>query len=130
MSPDTVPVHPTTLDRVRWRFEHWRQTRPHPSRIPEALWTVAVAAAKTHGLHRTARALRLNYTDLKRRRGGADDAAARTPFVELLSGPGPTSPPCTLELESARGTKLRLQLPGITPPDLTALSRTLWQMAR
>jgi len=91
---------------------------------------VAVATAKTHGLHRTARALRLNYTDLKRRLGGADDAAARTPFVELLSVPDPTSPPCTLELESARDTKLRLQLPGITPPDLTALSRTLWQMAR
>ena len=130
MSPETLPAHPTSLDRVRWRFERWRRTRAHHSRIPEALWAAALAAAKTHGVHRTARALRLNYTDLKRRLGGANSGPDRAPFVELLSVPGPTGPACTLELEHPRGTKLRLQLQGITPPDLTALSRTLWQTAR
>jgi len=131
MNPDTVvPAHPTSLDRVRWRFEHWRQTRPRRSPIPDTLWTAALAAAKTHGLHRTARTLRLNATDLKRRAGVADGAPARPPFVELLAVPGSPSPPCTLELANARGTTLRLQLPGISPPALTALSRTLWRAAR
>jgi len=130
MSPDTLPARPTSLDRVRWRFEHWRQTRRRRSPIPEPLWVAAVAAAKTHGLHRTARTLRLNATDLKQRVAAANGMPAPTPFVELLSVPAPTSPPCTLELANARGTMLRLQLPGITPSDLAALSRTLWRAAR
>ena len=130
MSPETLPAHPTSLDRVRWRFEHWRRTRPPHSRIPEALWTVALAAARTHGVYRTARTLRLNYTDLKRRLGAANGAPAPATFVELLPVPSPGGPACTLELETAQGTKLRIQLQGIAPPDLTALSRTLWQTAR
>ena len=130
MSPETLPAHPTSLDRVRWRFELWRRTRHRRSPIPETLWAVALAAARVHGVYRTARTLRLNYTDLKRRASVADGAPAQAPFVELLPVPGPTTPACTLELETAWGTKLRLQLPGITPPDLTALSRTLWHMAR
>jgi len=44
--------------------------RDAPFRIPEALWTVALAAARAHGVYRTARTLRLNYTDLKRRLAG------------------------------------------------------------
>jgi len=130
MSAATLPAHPTPLDRVRWRFDHWRQTRHRRSPIPEALWTVALAAARTHGVYHTARTLRLNYTDLKRRLGAADGAPAPAPFVELLSVPSPGSPACTLELATARGTKLRIELQGITPPDLTTLSRTLWHAAR
>ena len=130
MSPETLPTHPTSLDRVRWRFEHWRQTRRRRSPIPEVLWTVALAAATTHGAYRTARALRLNYTDLKRRLGTMDGTPAPATFVELLPAARGGSPVCTLELENARGTTLRLQLPGITPPDLAALSRTLWHATR
>jgi hypothetical protein len=115
---------------VRWRFEHWRRTRHRRSRIPEALWALALAAASAHGLHRTARTLRLNATDLKRRLGATDGGAAPAPFIELLPVPSPGSPAWTLELANARGTQLRLQLPGITAPDLTALSRTLWRGAR
>jgi len=37
---------------------------------------------------------------------------------------------CTLELETTRGAKLRIQLQGIAPPDLAALSRTLWHTTR
>jgi hypothetical protein len=125
-----LPAHPTTLDRARSRFERWRRRRHRRSPIPEPLWAVAVAAAKTHGLHRTARTLRLNSTDLKGRLGATDEAPVRTPFVELLSVPGPTRPTCTLELANARGTTLRLQLPGMAPPELAALSRTLWHAAR
>ena len=50
--------------------------------------------------------------------------------VELLPAARGGGPACTLELETAQGTKLRIQLQGIAPPDLTALSRTLWQTAR
>ena len=130
MNTATVPAHPSPLGRVHRRFEHWRRTRHHRSPIPEALWALALEAARAHGLHRTARTLRLNYTDLKRRLGATGGASTPAPFVELLPVPSPGGPACTLELETARGTKLRIHLQGMAPPDLVALSRALWHVAR
>lgn len=134
MSTAPVPAPPRTLARVQRRFEHWRRTRHRRSPIPDALWAMALDAARAHGLHQTARTLRLNQTALTQRLratgGPAGDPPVRTPFVELLPAPAAGGPACTLELETARGAKLRLQLQGIAPPDLAALSRTLWQAAR
>ena len=58
---------PARLEGLRQRFERWRRTRKARSRIPEALWAAAVKMAGTFGLHRTARALRLDYYALKKR---------------------------------------------------------------
>ena len=133
MSTAPLPAHPSVLARVLRRFERWRRTRQRRSTIPDALWALALEAARAHGLHQTARTLRLNHTALKQRLraagGPAGDLPVRAPFVELpgLAAGGPT---CTLELETARGATLRIHLQGIAPPDLAALSRTLWHVAR
>lgn len=55
------------LERVRQRFDEWRQTRQGHARIPGTLWAAAVKAVGTHGLCRTVRALRLDYYSLKAR---------------------------------------------------------------
>jgi hypothetical protein len=55
------------FERVQHRFDLWRKTRKRCSPIPETLWSSAVELAREHGLHRTARALRLNYYSLKKR---------------------------------------------------------------
>ena len=55
------------LESVRQRFEQWRQTRQGHPRIPDTLWSAAVKAAGVHGLHRTVRALRVDYYSLKER---------------------------------------------------------------
>lgn len=55
------------LERVRQRFDEWRQTRQGHARIPDTLWAAAVKAVGTHGLCRTVRALRLDYYSLKAR---------------------------------------------------------------
>ncbi len=134
MSTATVPAHPSPLDRVHRRFERWRRTRPRRSPIPDALWALALAAARAHGLHQTARTLRLNHTALKQRLRAAGVPAggppARAPFVELIPGLATGGPACTFELETARGATLRIHLQGIAPPDLAALSRTFWHAAR
>lgn len=133
MNTAMVPAHPSPLDRVRRRFEHWRRTRRHRSPIPEALWALAVKTARAHGLHRTARALRLSYAALKQRLQAAGGPGGGPPtsttFVELMP-PGAAGPPaCTLELETARGAKLRIHLQGIAAPDLVALSQSFWRGA-
>ena len=58
---------PARLEGLRRRFEHWRRTHRARSRIPDSLWAAAVKMAGMYGLHRTARALRLDYYALKKR---------------------------------------------------------------
>jgi len=126
---------PARLEGLRGRFERWRRTRETRSRIPEALWASAVKAADTYGIHRTARALRVDYYALKKRvEGTAAVTASNTPagvapatFVELSAPAWPGSGECVLELEDAGGAKLRVHLKGFEAPDLAALSRSFWQ---
>ena len=61
------PALPAGLERIRQRFERWRETREGRPRIPESLWSQAARAARQFGVHRTCRALRLDYLVLKRR---------------------------------------------------------------
>ena len=126
---------PPSMARARQRFESWRKTRPPTSRIPDTLWALAVEVAREHGVNLTARALRLNHTALKKRLPGArgrrrlPPSSAAATFVELV--PSPTAlPPCTIELENARGEKMKIHLARPETVDLAALSRSLWGRKR
>ena len=126
---------PARLEGVRRRFERWRRTRKVRARIPEPLWGSAVKLAGRYGIHRTAKALRLDYYALKKRVEGASAAiasntsleGAKAQFLELPSSPWVGSGECTLELEDAGGAKLRVHLKGFAAPDLAALTRSFWQ---
>ena len=126
---------PALLKDLRRRFEAWRRTRKLRSRIPEPLWASAVKLAGRYGIHRTAKALRVDYYALKKRVEGegaaaagkvpAGDAGAR--FLELPAAAWAGGGECTLELEDAGGAKLRVHLKGFEAPDLAVLSRSFWQ---
>ena len=133
---DTRRTHglPARLEDVRQRFERWRRTRKVRSRIPETLWGSAVEMAGTYGLHRTAKALSVNYYTLKKRVERETAAASNTPegdpavtFFELTSPMAPGACECTMELEDSGGAKMRVHLQGIATPDLAALTRSFWQ---
>ena len=130
---------PAALEGVRRRFENWRQKHRARSRIPDSLWGVAVRAADTWGIHRTARALRLGYYSLKDRVEQHSTATPNSlpetrdgaPFLELSApaegGFGAASVgrcECTLELEDAGGAKMRVSLKGVPTPDLASLCRS------
>lgn len=135
------------LDGVRRRFERWRGAHRSRSRIPKSLWAAAVKMAERHGIHRTARTLRINYYALKKRveevsaaRSSASQKGVAATFLELgppadhgfatFSPRCPTGPcECTLELEERGGAKMRVHLKGIEAPDLAALSRSFWSPA-
>src|SRR5438105_6768221 len=104
--PETIPAD---MEEVREQFEMWRSSHAHRSRIPETLWTSAVKLARQHGLHRTAKALNLDYAKLKALVGGKSAAKRKqaTPaFVELVTA-ADRLPECVVELENARGKKMR-----------------------
>ena len=124
---------PARLEAVRQRFAQWRRTHSR-SHLPEGLWAAAVKMAGMYGLHRTARALPVEYYSLKKRMERQTAAARPRPasgpvatFLEL-SPPAPTGTcDCTLELEDAAGSKMRIHLKAASPPDLAALCRSFWE---
>ena len=67
MSTKRTDDLPARLEGLRRRFEDWRRTRKVRSRIPEPLWASAVKLAGRYGIHRTAKALRVDYYALKKR---------------------------------------------------------------
>lgn len=119
----------TRLDHTRRRVERWRETRPHRHALmPDALWDAAAAAARQHGLYRTARTLRVDYGALKKHvEAPADPGHARssTTFVELAPS-GPTSPPeCVIEIEGPRGT-MRIRVNRVAWRDIMAVAHLAW----
>jgi hypothetical protein len=96
------------------------------------------------GLHRTAKALRLDYYSLRKRverqpRVAADPPTEVAPRRRTTAGPAARLAPtfvelapvaggyeCTAELEDAAGSKMRVHLKGLAMPDLVALSRSFW----
>ena len=135
MSTRKTPALPAAVERTRRRFERWRRTRKVRTRTPDSLWASAVKIARTYGIHRTAKALRVDYYSLKKRleqqspsSGPMLEGDAAATFLELTPPQGASAGlgECLLELEDAEGAKMRVRLQGVATPDLAALSRSFW----
>ena len=58
-----------TLEEVAEHFEDWRRQKRTGERIPEQLWSEAIALVEEYGLSQVTRRLRLSGRDLNKRRG-------------------------------------------------------------
>jgi hypothetical protein len=133
------------LEVLRRRFERYRRMRKGRSPIPNGLWIAAAKTASRLGINRTAKALRLNYYDLKKRVEehaavalvgskpkasqfieilGPADRARPTPIMQALHPAGGCN--CTVELEDLGGDKMRIHLQIQETPDLVELGRSFW----
>jgi hypothetical protein len=120
MNTATVPLPPSplTLEAVAEQFAHWRQHKRPGERIPESLWSAAIALVERDGLSRVTRRLRLKRGDLKRRRDllshhDQHDSEPTATFVELTPAPmmpPPRFAPAALELIRPDGLRLRIEL--------------------
>jgi len=115
---------PAEIEEAQVQFESWRRGRERGQRIPKDLWETAVELARQHGVWPTARALHLDHNRLKRRVGNGDDEVKSSGFVELIPQ-GAMRCGCIVEMEDARGARMRIELKGAAA-DVTALSRTFW----
>jgi len=125
------------LSKLKVEFDQWRATRTTGKRIPPPLWAGAVDLATRHGVHPVASVLHLDYAVLKRRMGlvsrGQHPVATKAgapQFVEMfVATPVQTQAPavepmraqCVVELASARGTTMRIELNGAAVASLPAL---------
>ena len=64
MGITAAPAVAGDMAEAKRSFERWRRGGKRRGRIPEPLWRMAAEAASIHGLHTTARRLRLNATRL------------------------------------------------------------------
>jgi hypothetical protein len=122
---------PAGLQELARQFEEWRSSHSGRRPIPEALWMRAADLAREHGVFRTAKVLRLDFSKLKRQMTPAQaeaKAASSAPpaFVEFLAPQTAAVCECVIEAEGPRG-RIRIEWKGTTPPDLCGLSRALWE---
>ena len=129
-SKSTTPI-PGAIEQLQRRFDEFRSTQPHRTRLPETLWQAAVELARVHGLHPVAQPLRLDYMGLKKRLGEVPvvrKKATGPAFVELISAHPATVADCVIEFESSIGGKMRIQWKGSAAPDWASLLRA-WREA-
>jgi hypothetical protein len=123
-------------EQIARQFKRWRETRVRGEHIPAVLWAAAVSMARQHGLHHVAGVLRVDQERLRRRLEHAGGAAPAdkvdTRFVELLVAPASATASrceCSIELENARGAKLRVELNGNGLAGLAGLCNAFWSAA-
>jgi hypothetical protein len=127
MAHEAAADVPNDLEQLRRRFEEFRNTPPVRSRLPEALWIAAAELAQRYGVHPTARTLRPDYTALKRRletrhpRRAKRKVVAPPNFMEFVAPGAKAVTNCTIEVESAQGGKLRLELKAVATTELVSL---------
>lgn len=116
------------LEKARRRFNAWRASRKSGARgrIPERLWRLAAALAAEHGIDRTRKALGLNHTSLKQRVEKA--GMQRTPKPTFMELPGSwlSASGSVVEIESAAGAKMRVQLANGQELNVAELARDFW----
>ena len=128
------------VEQLRRRFAEFRSTHAVRSRLPEELWGAAAKLARRDGIEATAQALDVDRPSLQKWTNRYEPRAGATPrnpgcqrqskrepaaatFVELLAGNTGATASCLVEVESARGAKLRLELKAIPTRDLAELIR-------
>ncbi|MGH8291596.1 MAG: hypothetical protein ACREV7_21895 [Steroidobacteraceae bacterium] len=111
------------LVRLRQRLDEYRRDSQPGKALPGWAWAAAGRLARRHGVHRSSRALGLEYNKLKRLSGaGAADRSGqgrksrsrRSPcsmqFVDL-SGALTVGGDCRMVLEGPGGQRLSVQMP-------------------
>ena len=129
------------LQEARRPLDEWRRVAKGPKRIPEPIWERATELAIRHGVGVVAAGLHLDHSKLKSKVAAASfgpgDKKAlvatgpRQPqpveasFVELFGATTATSPPsittCVLQVESSRGSRIRMEVGGLDAPGLALL---------
>jgi hypothetical protein len=120
------------IEEAHRRLEVWRKSRLRGKRIPDRLWAMAAALARTQGVSRVSQRLGLDYHGLKRR---AETTPARRSrlrpppgFVELPLVAQPVlGPNCMVELARGEGARMTIRWEGKEGLDLVGLAEAFWR---
>ena len=126
---------PEPIAQLQQQLNQWRSANRPRTRLPDSFWNAAVELARQYGIYQTAHPLRLDYVGLKRRLLGSRSPQPKPTqkrtepaFVELMAPQAAKPDEWVIELESSRGSKMRIQSPAAMPLDWMALLRA-WREA-
>lgn len=117
------------LERLRKKFEQWREAKDGHPRIPKDLWVGAVELAGHFSINKVSKTLGISNTDLKRRLGGTSTRRLRRgktskpAFVELALPPSAIASECVVELTHPGGATMKISLRGQKAEALAALGK-------
>jgi len=120
------------LERLRKKFEHWRETKVGHPPIPKELWAGAVELAGTFSINKVSKTLGISNTDLKKHLEDTVGPRKRkkTPkpaFVELGLPPSAAASECVVELTHPGGATMKISLTGEKAEILAALGEAFWR---
>ncbi len=125
----------TAIQKVKQRFETWREVRKKRTKIPEELWQAAVELSSDYSLNEISQTLHLNYSVLKERilsmkseELGVNEAEGG--FVEVDLGRRMSTEEWAFELEDGKGAKMRMRMKGGAGVDLIEIVKVLWSKVR
>jgi len=122
----------TDLPLIQSQLEGWRQRQSGRSRLPPELWDAATALARTEGVSRVARVLKLGFYRLQRevrtRPLPVSVKDAANAFIELKLDSPPPPDPASGWVELMDGSDRRMRLhTGHDPAAWVALARSFWR---
>ena len=127
-TPDVSTIAPS-LELVQQRFESWRQHRKKRTRIPQNLWKAAVALSEEYSIFHLSKALRVNYTTLKKQVVKFNTAETSTAYVSsstFVELPPPSSlvvQESTIEMIKRDGAVMRMNIKGGACSDFLELGK-------
>ena len=125
----------TAIEKVKQRFETWREVREKRTKIPEELWQAAVELSSDYSLNEISQTLHINYSVLKERivsmkTGGLGVNGSEGDFVEIDLDRRMSTEEWVFELEDGKGAKMRMRMKGGAGVDLIEIAKVLWGKAR
>lgn len=117
--------------RVADAFERWRAEKKPGERIPQALWQAAISLHPRYSVYQIARALRLDFVDLRdrvgplaKKAGGKGEKTAQ--FVQLPMAMGSGVADCRVKVTGGQKVRITVKLRGAAPGTVVELLRQLW----
>jgi len=123
------------LDTLCRQLDSWRQSQPGRPRLPAEVWEEAAALARTYGISRVSRTLRLSFHKLREHVESSAALLSGPPapaaFIELppLAGPGPNGCGCIIELCDGDQARMTVRLSG-EGSALLELAAAFWRRGR
>ncbi len=138
-SPDDCPNNQApTLEAVLARFTQWRATRKKIERIPQALWQAAASLYPRYSVHQIAKALRLDFVDIRnlihpeRKKKGRPPKHNEAPqsFLPLSLEPAGGRADCHIRMHDGRHLQVEIHLKDSAVGPLVELLQAVWNRSR
>ena len=113
------------IEKLKHLLTEWRAAHRAPTPLPVKFWTKAVRIAEQHGASATAKALKLDYGALRRKIRDTSPPPIQPEFVEIFQPlqAQPSVLDCVIEIQSCRGSRLRLEAKSLPVSELAAMVR-------